>query len=386
MISSELCGEKVSLLGFGAMRLPCLEDKSVDEVQVQKMTDIAMESGVNYFDTAYPYHNGLSEIVMGKCLSKYPRESFKLATKYPGHQIASSYNPAETFEEQLKKCGVDYFDFYLLHNVYENSIKNYTNPEYGMVAYFGEERKKGRIKHLGFSCHGDVPCLKEYLDFCDSIGVKMEFCQIQLNFLDWTLQHAKEKYELLTSRNIPIIVMEPLRGGNLAKSQDFTVAEAFRYFQSLPNVKVVLSGMSNFEQMQQNLLTFKEPDPLSDEDLNRLFKVAETLKKSVPCTACRYCVSSCPQKLDIPFLISMYNDLNFDGSFTVGMKVEAIPERKQPSACMGCKSCEKMCPQKIQIADVMKAFSEKFAKMPSWAQMCKEREEAAKKLKASASS
>lgn len=381
MIYSELCGEKVSLLGFGAMRLPCKDDKSVDEAQVQKMTDIAIESGVNYFDTAYPYHNGMSEIVIGKCLKKYPRESFKLATKYPGHQIASSYNPAETFEEQLKKCDVDYFDFYLLHNVYENSIKNYTNPELGMVAYFGEEKKKGRIKHLGFSCHGDVPCLKEYLDFCDKIGVKMEFCQIQLNFLDWTLQHAKEKYELLTSRNIPIVVMEPLRGGNLAKSEDFTVSEAFRYFQSLPNVKVVLSGMSNLEQMEQNLATFKEPNPLSEADLNRLYESAEKLKNAVPCTACRYCVSSCPQKLDIPFLISMYNDLCFDGSFIVGMKVEAIPERKQPSACMGCKSCEKMCPQKIGIADVMKDFTERFSKMPHWAEMCRQREEAARKLR-----
>ena len=196
MIYSEFQGKQLSQLGFGAMRLPCLADGSIDEEQVAQMTRMAMEAGVNYFDTAYPYHGGQSERVMGRVLSKYPRESYYLATKYPGHQILSSgYNPAEIFEEQLKKCGVDYFDFYLLHNVNEKSVEVYTDPKWGIVDYFKEQKRLGRIHHLGFSSHAQVEGLEKFLD---AYGQDMEFCQIQLNYMDWTLQKAREKYELLT--------------------------------------------------------------------------------------------------------------------------------------------------------------------------------------------
>lgn len=202
------------MLGFGTMRLPTLPDGTIDEAQVKEMTAYAMAHGVNYFDTAYPYHSGDSERVIGRVLKEYPRESWYLATKFPGHQIAETYDPKAIFEEQLEKCGVDYFDFYLLHNVYENSLSTYFDERWGILDYFREQKRLGRIKHLGFSCHGGVDTLRTFLDRC---GQDMEFCQIQLNYLDWTLQNAREKYELLTQRGIPVWVMEPVRGGRLCQ-------------------------------------------------------------------------------------------------------------------------------------------------------------------------
>ena len=217
MIYSDFHGKKLSLLGFGTMRLPLIPGGSVadiDQEQVDKMVAYALENGVNFFDTAYPYHGSMSEIAIGKALSAYPRESFFLADKFPGHQIASSYDPAGVFEDQLKKCGVDYFDFYLMHNVNEHSIRTYKDEKWHIVEYFIEQKRLGRIKHLGFSCHGSAENIREFLD---AFGEHMEFCQIQLNYLDWSLQDAKGKYALLTQRGIPVWVMEPVRGGRLAK-------------------------------------------------------------------------------------------------------------------------------------------------------------------------
>ncbi|MBQ8038934.1 MAG: aldo/keto reductase [Lachnospiraceae bacterium] len=299
MLYSNFQDKKLSLLGFGAMRLPLCEDGRVDIAQTEEMMAYAFEHGVNYIDTAYPYHDGQSEIIMGEILSKYPRDSFYLATKYPGHQISSSYNPATIFEKQLEKCGVEYFDFYLLHNVYENSMQTYLDPKWGILDYFKEQRRLGRIRHLGFSTHGSVDAIEEFLDIC---GDDMEFCQIQLNYLDWTLQDAKAKYEMLTKRNIPVWVMEPVRGGKLvnlndtdiAKLKDFRPDESvaswgFRFLQELPNVKMVLSGMSNLEQLADNIHTFESYKNLSAEEMQVLFKIAESMQDSIPCTSCRYC-------------------------------------------------------------------------------------------------
>ena len=266
MIYREFQDKKLSLLGFGAMRLPQNPDGSIDEHQVAEMTRYAIEHGVNYFDTAYPYHEGHSEQVMGKVLGEYPREQFYLATKFPGHQISDRYDPEEIFETQLKKCGVEYFDFYLLHNVYENSIQVYQDPKWGILDYLREQKRLGRIRHLGFSTHGSLEIIKEFLDYC---GEDMEFCQIQLNYLDWSLQDAQAKYDLLTQRGIPVWVMEPVRGGKLAKLDEETEAKmrafrpeestpawGFRFLQQLPNVKMILSGMSNLAQMQDNIKNF----------------------------------------------------------------------------------------------------------------------------------
>ena len=186
---SKACGEEISKLAFGTMRLPLKEDGDIDQDQVNAMTDYAMEHGVNYYDTAYPYHDGRSEIAIGKALAKYPRDSFKLVTKFPGHQFMKKYDCEGIFNDQLKKCGVEYFDFYLLHNIYENSLPTYKNEEYGIVDYFVKQKELGRIRHPGFSTHARAENLEEILDF---LGDRVEFCQIQLNYLDWTLQDAKK--------------------------------------------------------------------------------------------------------------------------------------------------------------------------------------------------
>ena len=389
MIDSEFQDKRLGLLGFGTMRLPTHADGSIDEAQVAEMTAYALEHGVNYFDTAYPYHGGESERVIGRVLSKYPRDSWYLATKYPGHQISSTgYNPAEIFEEQLQKCGVEYFDFYLLHNVYEKSMEVYLDPKWGIIDYFKEQKRLGRIKHLGFSCHAETKGLKEFLDAC---GEDMEFCQIQLNYLDWTLQDAKGKYDLLTERGIPVWVMEPVRGGRLAslsdaeeaklkalRPEDSVASWGFRFLQALPNVKMVLSGMSSMEQMVDNVKTFSEDKPLTVEETALLLDIAEGMKDSIPCTACRYCCDGCPAGLDIPGLISTYNELRFSPAVNVAMRIEFLPEDKKPTACIGCGQCTRMCPQNIDVPGALKDFAEKLSKLPSWAEICRQREAAAK--------
>lgn len=390
MIFSEFKDKKLPLLGFGAMRLP-MAGEHVDEEHVARMVDCAMEAGVNYFDTAYPYHGGESERVLGRVLAGYPRESYYLATKFPGHQISSSYDPAAVFEEQLQKCGVDYFDFYLLHNVYDKSMQTYLDPKWGILDYFVEQKKKGRIRHLGFSTHGSLECMEEFLKISSG---HMEFCQIQLNYLDWTLQNAKEKCELLAKYNVPVWVMEPLRGGKLAqlpadaaaklsalRPDEGAAAWAFHWLQEIPGVKMILSGMSNLEQMQDNIRSFAARRPLNEAETQVLLDIAETLKNSVPCTACRYCCDGCPAGLDIPLLLAKYNDFCYVPSFNVTMAIEALPADKTPSACIGCGKCVKICPQGINIPEVLKQFAEGLSRQPSWAEICRQREEAQKNKK-----
>ena len=383
--------QKISKLGFGMMRLPLRGDGSIDEALVCEMVDLALERGVNYFDTAYPYHGGMSEIVTGRVLNRYARDRYMLASKYPGHQYADVYDPADVFETQLKKCGVAYFDFYLLHNVCESSIEVYEDPRWGIVDYFLEQRRKGRIRHLGFSSHAEYGTLKRFLD---RYGAEMEFCQIQLNYLDWTLQNAKARYELLTARGIPVWVMEPVRGGRLAKLSADQVARmdalapgksaaswAFRWLMGLENVKVVLSGMSDMAQVRDNLATFESERPLSEAEVGLLREIAGELQSMIPCTACRYCCDGCPQGLDIPMLLASLNDVRFSPSITNGMRMEALPEDKLPSACIGCGACAQICPQHIDIPALMAEFAGRLADLPSWKKICRERAEAARRLK-----
>ncbi len=391
MIYSDFRGEKLSLLGFGAMRLPLLNGEGIiDEEQVAQMVDCAMAQGLNYFDTAYPYHSGESERVLGRILSSYDRESFYLADKYPGHQISESYDPKAIFEEQLKKCGVTYFDFYLLHNVSDISLKTYLDPRWGILDYFLEQRARGRIRHLGFSTHGSLECMRRFLDLH---GRDMEFCQIQLNYLDWTLQSAREKCELLKEYGIDVWVMEPLRGGKLSSLPDQDMARlemlrpgvgapewAFRWLQGLENVKVILSGMSSLAQMQDNLNTFAQHCPTSDQENQVLMEIAEGMKNSVPCTACRYCCEGCPKGLDIPMLLAHYNDFRFAENFNITMAIEALDQDKTPAACIGCGKCAQVCPQGIDIPEAMRDFAQRLAAQPSWAEISRQREEAQRKM------
>jgi predicted aldo/keto reductase-like oxidoreductase len=341
--------ETIKRFGFGCMRFPVNSDESVNYEETERMIDYALENGVNYFDTAYVYHSGKSETVLGDILKKYPRESFMIANKYPGHQITDTYYPEPIFLEQLERCQVDYFDYYLLHNINENSISVYKDEKWGILDYFKKQKELGKIKHLGFSCHCSVELLKDFLDYC---GDAMEFCQIQLNYLDWTLQDGKAKYDLLTERNIPVYIMEPLRGGKLANlskeataklnalREDVTPVEwAFRFLLNLPNVRMILSGMSEFSQVKENVEIFKNDKPLNETEINALLEVAETLKDSVPCTGCGYCLKDCPKELNIPFMISIYNELKIQKAVATRIRIDALPEEKQSTACIGCGLC-----------------------------------------------
>lgn len=374
MIYKDFEGIKLSALGMGCMRLPLKgsSDAEIDEEQAKEMAEYAFKHGVNYFDTAWGYHDGNSETVMGKILKNFPRDKFYLASKFPGYDLTNFPKVKEIFEKQLEKCQVDHFDFYLFHNVCELNIDKYLDPKYGVYDYLTEQKRNGRIRHLGFSAHGSYDVIKRFLD---AYGKDIEFCQLQINYIDWDFQDAKKKVELLKEWNIPVWVMEPLRGGRLAslapedekklkelRPNETIAAWAFRFLQSLPGVTMILSGMSDFEQMKSNVKTFETEEPLNEKEMETLLAIAKHMTQGVPCTACRYCTSHCPQGLNIPELIKLYNEHTFtNGGFIAPFALQAMPENKRPSACIGCRSCEKVCPQQIKISEIFKDFSQKVA-------------------------
>ena len=374
MIYKQFQDLKLSALGFGCMRLPTVDgnDAKPNEEEAAKLVAKAMEAGVNYYDTAWGYHAGSSELVTGRILKQYPRDSFFLADKFPGYDLSNMDKVEEIFDKQLEKCQVDYFDFYLFHNVCEMNIDAYLDPKYHIYESLMARKKAGQIKHLGFSAHGDLDTMRRFLE---AYGKDMEFCQIQLNWLDWDFQNARGKTELLDAWGIPVWVMEPLRGGKLAKLSDEYAAKlqelrpnenipawAFRFIQSLdlPPVTVTLSGMSTMEQVEDNLNTFAEKKPLNPQELKTLLDIADSMtgRTSVPCTACRYCTTHCPQELDIPQLLELYNEHVFTGGgFIAPMRIAQMPAEKKPSACVGCRSCEAVCPQQIRISEALADFS-----------------------------
>lgn len=375
MIYRDFQGLKLSALGFGAMRLPVTGGnyEQIDEAETKKMIAYALAHGVNYFDTAWGYHDGNSEPVMGKLLAEYPRENYYLATKFPGYDLSNMDKVADIFEQQLARCRVDYFDFYMFHNVCELNIDAYLDERYGIMAYLKAQKAAGRIRHLGFSAHGNLDTMKRFLA---AYGNDMEFGQLQLNYLDWGFQSGKQKVELLDAYNIPVWVMEPLRGGKLAalpeahaaklnalRTNESIPAWAFRFLQSIPGLVVTLSGMSNVQQVQENIRTFQCDSPLDAQEMRTLLSIADSMVSGniVPCTACKYCTSHCPQGLDIPELLELYNEHSFSGGgFIAPMALAAVPPQKQPSACVGCGSCEAVCPQQIKISQAMLDFAQKL--------------------------
>ena len=371
---------KLSALGLGCMRLPVIDgdDSRPDKEQVQAMVDYAMANGINYYDTAWGYHAGNSETVIGEALSKYDRDSYYLASKFPGYDLANFDHIEEIFEKQLEKCRTDHFDFYLFHNVCEMNIDKYLDDEIGLMDYLLKQKEAGRIKHLGFSCHGTFETMHRFIQ---KYWMHLEFCQIQLNYLDFEFQEAKYKVEALNNLGMPIWVMEGLRGGKLAKSclgaekmlekshPEYTPANwAFGFLESIPGVTMILSGMSNMEQLQQNVEFFDFKRTISDDDIASLltaahFSVTGKEAGTVPCTACRYCTTHCPKELDIPWLMSLYNEHAYsEGGFIAPMALASLDKDKLPSACIGCGSCAKVCPQQIDIPGVMKKFTELIAK------------------------
>ena len=385
---------KLSQLGFGCMRFA--SDPStgeIDQAKVNAMFDLAIREGVNYFDTAYPYLGGKSELAMAEGLSRYPRESYYIADKFPGHSLTAPIDNIALFKVSLRKCRTDYFDFYLLHNITEWSVKYYESEEYHILPDMLQLKKEGKIRNLGFSFHGGPELLEAFLTRHEG---EFDFVQIQLNYLDWTLQDAKSKYEIIVRHGLGVWVMEPCRGGKLAVLPESESAKlralhsaadaghsgnypgdasyAFRFLQNLPGVKVILSGMNEIFQVEDNLRTFREEWPLTSQERSVLLEIAENLKKGVPCTACRYCCDGCPVGLDIPYLLQCYNDYKFAQSLPPSMRIDALEEEKRPAACIGCGQCTHACPQGIDVPAALAELAEMYEKGPHWSEQVKIRQ------------
>ena len=361
-------------IGFGLMRLP-EKDGAIDIEQVSQMADAYMEAGFNYFDTAYVYHSGNSEKAVKEAIVKrYPRESFTIATKLPAWFLHSFEDRDKVFEEQLDRCGVDYFDYYLLHSLEDGN--NYdTYEKYDCFNWGIKKRDEGKIRHFGFSFHGTPELLVQVLDKHPEI----EFVQIQLNYADWDnkIVHSGELYEILRDRSIPMIIMEPAKGGKLANLDDecaeilkairpekSIASWAFRYVGSLPGIATILSGMSTPEQMKDNINTFKDFEPLSEEELVAIDKVKEIMNRVelAGCTSCKYCVEGCPMGISIPDVISAVNTRRkFPGDMRPQFFYNGLVDRySHASDCIACGQCEGVCPQHLPIIDLMKEAVEKF--------------------------
>lgn len=362
MVYKQFQDVKLSRLGMGNMRLP-VRDGKIDREKAQEIIDYAMGQGINYYDTAYRYHSGESEEFLGEALSKYPRDSYYLATKF---YVVANPNIEQTFEEQLRKLRTDHIDFYLIHCVNEETIDAYMDESRHYMDYLLEQKAKGRIRHLGFSSHGKPEALEKFLNWSDAF----EFVQIQLNYLDWTLQDAKRQYEIITEHGLPVWVMEPVRGGRLVSlgekydamlrqaRPDWSIpAWAFRWLMGLPNVTMILSGMTTMEQLRDNLATFQTEERLSPEQNMLLMNVAAGYQSSlaVPCTACRYCCENCPVQLDIPRWMNLYNELSLTHDKAAWEK--ARQEAVDPAACIGCGQCTAHCPQNIDVPEIMGKLS-----------------------------
>ncbi len=375
MIYKDFHGVKLSALGLGCMRLPrCGEkDGDIDEAAVAAMVAKALDSGINYFDTAWGYHEGQSELVMGRVLKNHPRDSFYIATKFPGFDVKNMERKEEIFERQLEKLQMDYVDFYLFHNVAEKNVDAFLDPKYDVGGYLVEQKKAGRIKHLGFSTHGNLDTIRRFLE---TWGHELDFCQIQLNWLDWEFQDAKAKVELIESFGIPVWVMEPVRGGKLATLTPDIMEKldalrpgvsapewAFRFLQSIPQVGMILSGMSNMEQLEDNLRIFDQDKPLSPAEWDAVQELSREMiaRNKVPCTACRYCMEQCPQQLPIPLLLEIYSDpLRPAGAKIPKGAIGWLDQDKWPTNCVGCCACEAVCPQNILVSEVLAEFNSRL--------------------------
>ena len=358
----EKLGIEVSLLGFGCMRFPLLEDGKINEVEAERMIDKAISEGVNYIDTAYPYHNGDSEPFVGQVLNKYERSSYYLATKLPCWEVKSVEDAKRIFENQLKRLDKDYVDFYLLHAL--NKERFDEMKALGIVEFCEQLKEEGKIRYLGFSFHDEYPAFEEILTYRD-----WDFCQIQYNYMDTDEQAGDKGYALTEELGIPVVIMEPIKGGSLAVLPDditqmFKNADekasvaswALRWVASHNNVKTVLSGMSTYDQVRNNLETLGEFEVLTDEEIQVVEAVAATIKSRVKngCTACRYCMP-CPVGIDIPRNFAIWNQHAMYGNdaHTKWDYYKNFSEEKHANHCIQCGKCEKVCPQAIDRKSVV---------------------------------
>jgi len=356
-------GEDVSILGFGCMRFPLTADKKIDEIEAERLMDEAFAGGVNYFDTAWPYHEGTSEPFTGRVLNKYDRESYYLATKFPHWEAQSVDDAKRIFEKQLERLDKDYIDFYLLHALGKDSWEKVVRL--GIVEFFDEMKAAGKIRHYGFSFHDEYEVFETIMK-----SRKWDFVQIQLNYLDIDEQAGIKGYRLAEELGVPVIVMEPVKGGNLSNFPEevnrallgadpkmSTASWALRWVADLPNVKLVLSGMTTMEQVKDNLATFSPFVPLTQEEHGAIDIVRDMLRKRVNngCTACRYCMP-CPAGVDIPWNFAAWNVYGIfqnpgDVFWQWGFGDE---EKKKAQNCVDCGLCEEACPQHISIREDLK--------------------------------
>ena len=359
----EKLGIETSLLGFGCMRFPMTADGKIDEAEAERMLDQAYAAGVNYYDTAYPYHNGESERVVGRVMKKYDRGSFVLATKLPCWLIKNTDDIERIFEEQLEKLQTDYIDFYLMHALNKDSFQKMV--DIGCVEKLEQLKAEGKIRYLGFSFHDKYEAFERIINYRD-----WDFCQIQLNYMDAgereEFQQAGMKgYHLTEEKNVPLIIMEPVRGGSLAAfpeditevfhglNPDASIASyALRWVGSLPNVKVILSGMSTMNQLTDNLRTFDKFEPLSEKETETIDKVVAMINSRMQngCTACRYCMP-CPAGVDIPRNFRIWNLYHMYGNYNAVKWdwEDGLGEEHKAKNCIKCGKCEKACPQKLSI-------------------------------------
>jgi len=360
---------EIPLLGFGCMRLPMTKSNEVDMKELDKMVEYCMNHGANYFDTAYMYVDSKSEIVMGKVLKKYKREDFILADKSPIYKMKTVEDVRKIFDEQLKKCQVEYFDFYMCHNINKNTVDTYRKVN--MYDELLKLKKEGKIKYLGFSFHGTPEILKEVV-----AEHKWDFCQLQINYLDWDVVKAREQYEIVQKENIPVTVMEPLRGGGLVnlsdkslnklkeKYPDTTPAEfGLRWAASRNNVITVLSGMSNLEQVKENIETFinyKDMTPEENELADEIARIIQS-QGEINCTACKYCMEVCPKGINIPAIFSLYNQYKVvKNQMMFSIYYETLADEEKAENCIKCNLCNKNCPQNLEIPQLLEKVSKEY--------------------------
>ncbi|NYB74626.1 aldo/keto reductase [Sedimentibacter hydroxybenzoicus DSM 7310] len=367
----EQLGKVMPLLGYGCMRFPVKDDK-IDFEKAKELIHHAYNSGINYFDTAYNYHGGESERFLGKVLPEFKRDSYYLTSKLPVWKVESEEDAEKLFNEQLQKCNTEYFDFYLLHSLNKKTIE--TVKKFNLYDFIAKKKAEGKIKHIGFSFHDSNEVLKEF-----AAAYKWDFVQLQINYWDWEEDEAKSQYETLEKLNIPCFVMEPVRGGFLASfaphvmehlknyNPDASIASwALRWVASLPNVALILSGMSNMEQLNDNIKTFTNLKPIEDDEQKVIDKVVDDLRKikPVPCTGCRYCME-CPYGVDIPGIFDIYNDYKKSENKQIATRSYFVftSDEKRADKCQECGECVTKCPQQINIPEELKVIHKEMTEI-----------------------
>lgn len=361
---------EVPLLALGCMRLP-MKGEEVDQQELDRMVDYCMEHGANYFDTAYMYVDKKSEIAIGKSLKRYNREDFFLADKSPIYKMQSREEIRETFEEQLKKCQVDYFDFYMVHNINKDTFSKY--KEFHVYDELMQLKKEGKIKYVGFSFHGTPEMLREVAP-----EHKWDFAQLQINYLDWDVVKAHEQYDIVQAEGIPVTVMEPLRGGGLVNLSDKAFAKlkensdnspaafGLRWAASRANVVTVLSGMSNLEQVKENIQTFIDYKDMNENEEKLADEIAKIIQSQgeINCTACKYCTEVCPRGINIPALFALYNQYKVtDNKMLFKIYYESLADSEKADKCIKCNLCNKNCPQSLDIPNLLAKINEEYQKV-----------------------